>query len=404
MIEVDQNVCDDYFLIVCEYISTQFRKQIPFFSIQQDTYPFLVLSDSIGTRPWDYGQLFELRLTSKFIRLTARGMQFSTLVDASRSEMPWEADVTCTPTPHALCREGAGLVYFPDDVVDMPYDLSIIPTNSVLERFPTGTCHGYSGRRLAVSDTQYEVSLCDLLTANMDILLDTLRDELRWRVDNTQVTEYIFVSVACVYFMSCISANVVRFSGHAGFEITMLELGILFVNVLYVALNMFMGSAGSWFGGMRYLLTVEDVTLATLMLVYVVCESCVVAYPVLYGWVSRRKLSGSTSVVSGVSVYTALIMLLTLRVHYTFDNPYIQVLVVMFGTRTFLKISSLCKLDYASLFSVLVIVLDVACFCAQLALAVGPAADNLFDAVLSQVTITTISMLLATAVEVQHGL
>ena len=318
--------------------------------------------------------------------------------------MPWTADVTCTPTPHALCREGVGLVYFPDDFVDMPYDLSIIPKNSVLEHFPTGTCHGFSGRRLAVGDTQYEVSLCDLLTANMDILLDTLRDELRWRVDNTNVAEYIFVSVASVYFMSCISANVVRFSGHAGFKITLIELWILFIALLYIALNMFCEAFGSWFGGLRYLLTSEDATLAALLWGYVVCESCVVASPVLRRVVSPCRESGHASVVSGVSVYTALIMLLTLRVHYTFDNPYIHVLVVMFGTRTFRKASSVCKLDLASPFHTLVIVLDVVCFCAQLALAVGPAADDLFEAVLSQVTVVTISMLLATAIEIQHGL
>lgn len=326
------------------------------------------------------------------MRLTARGLQFSTLVDVSYANLPWTADVPCTPTSHALCRENEGLVYFPDDVVDTPYDLSLIPVNSVLAQFPHGTCHGTTGRRISVGDTQYEVSLCDLLSANMDILLDTSRDRLRWRVDSTNTIEYIFVGVVCVYFMSCISANVVRVSGHVKFRITRIEIAVLLIAVAYVTVNLFFNAFGSWFGGLRFLLTTEDYILSIILWVYVICETCVIAGPMFMG---RRD---SASVISGVSVYTALIMLMTLRVHYTFDNPYMQVLVIMFGTRSFLKVFNIgLPLDLCHV----VVAFDVACFCAQLALAVGPAATDAVNAVLDQVTVATISMLLATAIVIK---
>ena len=343
-------------------------------------------------------------------------MQFSTIAKASGVAMQWTAVVSCVPTPHALCREGVGLVYFPDNVVDMPYDLSVIPTNSVLSYFPHGSCTGRSGRRIVVGDEQYEVSLCDLLDANMDIILDTTMDQLRWRVDATNTTEYIFVSVVCVYLMSCISANVVRFSGHDGFKITRIELVVLVVTIIYISLNMFCDSFGVWFGGLRYLLTSEDTTLAVLIWVYVVCETIVVAGPVwrettennglsaLWNVWPGDKKSGGPQMVSGVSVYTGLILLLTLRVHYTFDNPYLHVLVVMFGTRTFQKLSSLHIVDSQNKCMLFIVALDAVCFSALLALAVGPAAGNVFEAVLSQVTIATISMLFATAIETQGEL
>lgn len=399
---------------------------IPFYSIQQDSHPFLVLSDNNGPKSWDYGQLFQLRLTSHYMRLTARGLQFSTMSKAAKFAMPWTAVVSCTPTQHALCREGPGLVYFPDNVVDMPYDLSVIPKNSVLSYFPHGTCQGYSGRHITVDDVQYEVSLCDLVDANMDILLDTTLDELRWRIDKTNVTEYVFVSVVCVYLMSCISANVVRFTENDVFKITHIELGVLIVTIAYVTINLLFDEFGVWFGGLRYLLTTEDSLLAWLMWVYVICETAMVARPILRDFTAAHQLSLVSSVqeartidgvsvntvsiedgvqksrtISGVSVYTGLIMLLTLRVHYTFDNPYIHVLVVMFGTRTFQKLSAVHSVDVHSKRWIPFVILDMVCFCAQLALAVGPAAGETFDAVLSQVTIATISMLLATVIEIQ---
>ena len=97
----------------------------------------------------------------------------------------------------------------------------------------------------------------------------------------------------------------------------------------------------------------------------------------------------------GISVYTALLLLLTLRVHYSFDNPYLHILTVMFGTRTFMKASDLSiKFDFQSL----LILLDTACFCTLLAIGVGLSADDVFDSVQHQLTILVISLLLSTTI------
>jgi len=42
--------------------------------------------------------------------------------------------------------------------------------------------------------------------------------------------------------------------------------------------------------------------------------------------------------VGGISVYTACLLMMTARVHYTFDNPYLHILTVIFGFRTWMKI------------------------------------------------------------------
>ena len=45
-----------------------------------------------------------------------------------------------------------------------------------------------------------------------------------------------------------------------------------------------------------------------------------------------------SQLVGGISVYTACLLMMTARVHYTFDNPYLHILTVIFGFRTWMKI------------------------------------------------------------------
>ena len=40
---------------------------------------------------------------------------------------------------------------------------------------------------------------------------------------------------------------------------------------------------------------------------------------------------------SSISLLTTSLLLITVRIHYTFDNPYIAVLTTIFGMRTFYK-------------------------------------------------------------------
>ena len=74
-------------------------------------------------------------------------------------------------------------------------------------------------------------------------------------------------------------------------------------------------------------MTDADLVLAAMLSVYVLVESVSLFVETIIP-ISPRP-------VSGVSVYTALLLMLTLRMHNTFDNPYLPTLTVMFGTRTF---------------------------------------------------------------------
>lgn len=378
-----------------------------------------MLSDETAVLPWDYGRLFGLRMGSNYIRVTARGVQFSTMAALSTmrsvESLGWTASASCVPTSHALCREGRGLVFFPDSGVDVPYDFSQIPSNTITDHFANGSSclRPQSMRSISITDSQYELSLCDLMDANMDILVDCTTDTMYWRQDRTTTAEYICISLMCVYLMSCISANVVKLSSTDGFRITWLDLGVLVANLVYLAVQFFVSE-------LRFLVTTGDVTLALVLWWYVCGEALVVVMFLVErgcALAPQAKARPPQSpqhlyFMGGISVYTALLMLLTLRVHYTFDNPYTHILSVMFGARTFLKVSGpprwaapdgthTLALARRALVGLL-IVYDAGCFCAVLALGVGISADHEFDAVQQQATLVVVSLLLATAVGRPH--
>lgn len=361
-----------------------------------------MLSDERQVLPWEYGRMFGMRLTSHYIRVTARGIQFSTSSALSSlrnvSSLGWESTSLCLPAPDALCREGPGLLFFPDAVVDVPYDFAQIPPNSVLARFPNGSsCQRRASRRvLNPTDTQYEVSLCDLLDSNLDVLLDCHNNQLHWRRDGTTAVEYLFISLMCVYLMSCISANVVKIA--TPLRVTRGDLAILLVNLAYLLVNFF-------FSNLRFLVTNHDLVLFWLLWAYVCLETALLGR--MWRW-QRSAIAPAgqgepggveeRGRMGGISVYTAVLVMLTMRVHYSFDNPYLHILTAMFGTRTFQKVS---RLRPAADVHTLAVLYDAVCFCGLLAIGVGAAADTDFDAVLTQLIFAVISLLLATAIDLR---
>lgn len=351
-----------------------------------------MLSDEGRVLPWNYGHLFTLRLSANFVRVSPRGVQFSSMATLSLQVAGgnWTRQ-SCEPTSNALCREGPGLVLFPDTVVDVPYDYSQIWPSKFMERFPTGACKaGDSGRAIAPADRQYEVSLCDLMQANLDVILDTTSDTLFWRVDSTSWLEYVGVSIVSVYLISCLSSNVIKLARDEAFVLSWAELAVLVGTIVYVIIQL-----ASPAGGLQALVTDNDKVLATWLLAYLIVETTVVATP-LWSMLCLPDMA-SDRPVSGVSLYTAAVMLLTMRVHYTFDNPYTGVLAILFGTRSFVKLFT-----GTHWLLLLVVAVDFATFCAVLALGVGPASTDEFEGYLAQATVVVTSVLLAVVFEIKE--
>ena len=93
---------------------------MPFMTINNDAFPFLLFGDANKPMPWHHGTIYSLRLRSTFLRFTQRGMQYSTSPAPPRMSPDRWQSAPCAPTHDGLCAlaEGAGsMVWFPNTQV-----------------------------------------------------------------------------------------------------------------------------------------------------------------------------------------------------------------------------------------------------------------------------------------------
>ena len=294
---------------------------MPFIEILPNSYLHLVLADEHKPLAWDYGRIFNLMTSSKLVRITARGMQFTDISPRIVGTATWNS-IPCGVRPQALCEHNATLMFFPNGAVDIPPDSRHIQ-NSYTQTFPRGACtNPQSNRLMRVNDNRYEVSLCDLVDANLDIVYDIIGGVLHWRQDATQTIEYILISLISIYFMSCISGNVISVSaGSRPQNLGRYNLGLVFIVWLYLTIHLIATQTA-------LIVTFDDLVICVSLLGFVAVE----------GWVAWHDSCVATlNLSSGISIYTACLLLFAFRIHNTFDNPYNGILSVMFGTRSFIK-------------------------------------------------------------------
>ena len=142
---------------------------MPFLPLLDDRYPHLVFSDETHVLPWNHGRLYELVSESYFVRITARGVQFSIMSPLDLTKSAWN-HISCNVTESALCRDTFNTLFFPNGVVDVPSNFDLLQKNAIFDSFSDNTiCTSpQTGRVLKMHDTQYEVSLCDLSDGNLD--------------------------------------------------------------------------------------------------------------------------------------------------------------------------------------------------------------------------------------------
>lgn len=296
---------------------------MPFITIRNNAFPNLVFGDATQVMPWDHGTIYSLRLKSTFLRITQRGLQYSMSSTAPIMANGIWKSASCTPTHDGLCatsKSDGGMVWFPDTKVDIPDNFALIPENSYLVDFANGTaCTSSStGRSVTMFDERYEVSLCDLLDSNLDVVY--IDENIYWRQDKTELWLYLLISVVSIYLVSCVSENIVasvnnNSNSDIGHQKYSIYLTLLLIFYVIYAENT-----------VSLLLTKEDIDLCLHLVIYVVVQGIVLQFK------APHELYGSR-----ISLLTACIALLTLRVHYSFDNPYMIVLSIMFGTRSFFK-------------------------------------------------------------------
>ena len=291
---------------------------MPFITINSNRFPFLVFGDADRPMPWHHGTIYSLRLKSTFLRFTQRGMQYSQspAPPVMRADL-WQS-APCAPTHDGLCALAASagsMVWFPTTKVDIPDDFAIIPPNTYLDGFANGSAcsSAHTGRAVKMFDERYEVSLCDLLDSSLDVVFDygcspDLQEPcghgtVYWRRDTTSVWVYCVISVLCIYLTSCVSDNIVSMVHNAPCIRHRSQIFSVCATVALVVYLLFVQDTSA------LLLTREDQELSWHLFAYVLVQTA-----------AQLTDPGDDMHGSRISLLTACIALLTLRVHYSFGT------------------------------------------------------------------------------------
>ena len=201
-----------------DYKTSVEAREMPYMSIRDDSHPFLVFVNNAYPFSWNTGFMYSILLESSFIRINSRGIQYSQTPLVALDEDKWKK-AACAPTEDALCafvKDSTKMLLFPTTNVDIPDKFGDLnpSTHYFLKDF-SGTDYSpctykNSNRDIKVGDNRYEVSLCDVLDANLDFVLDLETDTVYWRQDKTPTLLYIIYSILAIYLISLMTNNIIN--------------------------------------------------------------------------------------------------------------------------------------------------------------------------------------------------
>jgi hypothetical protein len=303
-------------------------------------FPFLVEAGDTAPRPWQHGDQFAQRMAAKFIRVTPKGIQTcnqAKLRGGLFNNSVWQT-LNCIPVHGALCVVPEGnMRVFPTSVVDMPVNFNNIePLNGYLSNFQNGSaCTSRStGRILNASDVNYEISLCDLLDSNLDIVVNHTSGQMFWRQDSRTTTFYVVVSITALFFLSCITSTIIDMTKGRQIYVSWPH------SVVLISLIVFL-----WHDTLEpvYIVTHEEIAVLKFIWWVSLWECLVQITPMFMKksgvskYFFKRVPSQDHSDIVGIALFSKCLLLISIAIHYTLDTPYLIVLTVLWGSRTFFK-------------------------------------------------------------------
>lgn len=398
---------------------------MPFETLKDNSYPYLVFGDREKHLPWMHGKLERMRLGSTYLRFSHRGfIESRTAIHSLPSTSDWVYS-SCLPFATALCQETdfARQLWFPSTVVDVPDNWQQLPHTAMTRLVnETNACSNeITKRTINIDDNRYEISLCDLIDSNLDIIYAHANGvpSVIWRQDPTSFYEYLVLALVAIYLVTSVSQNIADMFTSAHDIISQDEDTLKNDNTdkkqeenktkqfkmldttspIYIvqnclALSILLYSFFSCVILRRdVLISLPDNALFVHLLVYsfvtIICH--------MNGWPSnfliRADDSGAPVLKKAgfpghnISLLTVSLLLLSVKIHHSFDNPYILFLCILFGWRTFVKLF-MCEHKYPD--QVLCAFLDLLLLFSILANGVSQTAQNEVEGIMLNLAIVCI--------------
>ena len=297
------------------------------YNIQDFQAPFLLLQGCQEILAWDDGVLLSRRLFSTAMQISATTLQLYN-GPALRFSRSWRS-FDCQATTAALCTSAStGVVLFGTAPVTTPRDVArLLPRSQLLREFAGTVCSSSKTGRFAGDGDVYTVSMCDLLEGALRFVV--MHDgRVYWIRDTTGFVEQFILSLIALYAASNLAQNLsslmsTSVSAIVGLpKVLNLVACILCVSVLLAMCEMHH----------EYYVSQQDADLYQILLLFLLSDVVLTCLKAV-GPRDRSKNFGHQ-----IGLSTTMLLLVTLRLHNTFNTPFLFVLVCVFGTRTVCKV------------------------------------------------------------------
>lgn len=336
---------------------------MPSVTLSRTSFPFLVSSGTRSPLQWNYGPLYNILLSSDVLRVSESGVSWCVTCElhknafwsaaAARAGEPWTSvfassaawypAFACAPVLDALCAapidgRAESMLLFPSSAVRMPVDSAqlLIPPQlkDVLES--ASTCADKdSNRQLSFEAVPYEVSLCDLVHNKFQFVLFPETATVSWR----RIESSLFWTV-------CLTLMVLFFFTRLCEHMSLLIRGKPRVFSRSTTLVMSAALVYSFVNSSHVDFATEEMLLNALLQWYTVVYLCAAVIssrssprgyaPLpLDGAADARQPEPKSTNAMGALV--ALQLILTAHLQHSYDTPFLTMLVLFFGARSFLK-------------------------------------------------------------------
>lgn len=354
--------------------------------------PYAMFDTLQNVDSWNSGFMARLLASGNLLRISERGLYYIEQqavrnLRAAVLQRSWSSQA-CLPSFDALCEEqnNAKMQYFNQRKISVPENwpqtvaLAAQSKNEYLLLFNDSCPCSRSGfdRFVSIGDTQYELSVCDLLDSKLDVIYDAAHMHVFWRRDQTEYLQYLLLGFVAIYLTSCIANNIVyvlqidnigeriakkiaeqkkllsrqecleflkaNFEGkdadvmlHLNFDNngapSFVKLKLLRQNMILLPILLYLTWELS--SNVDFLVLENDVTACVLLLVFMWVEYFAV------------NLKADVYMSYNVSLICSMLFLISMRIHYTLDNPYLVVLCVIFGIRSCFKFFAYCCYEHS---------------------------------------------------------
>lgn len=330
---------------------------MPWLPLELKSFPMLTSAVTGTPLEWNHGPMYNVLLTSSYVRISELGIQWSVLCSLPATHVGgigWSAALPCVPVRDAFCLAltSPGVPMFPTDRVEV---VAGSPQSSVFGG--DNACNAQTANRaLVLWGGGYQVSLCDLVDSKLDLLLDLDSAQIYWRHRNEPVWWSALVTLSSLFFFTRVCEHLVllvhgRRREFSGSTTAAMGLMLLLHRIL------------PWTHVLsQHLVTREEQLLDLILEIYswghIFVQSVTVClakksappYSLLDGTdkaVSEEEQvrphhhnenpDSSTHDISTLGLLVCVQLILTAHLQGSYDNPFLGILVILFGMRSFLK-------------------------------------------------------------------